>query len=245
MGLAKMKYEGKIYDTNNCGKIKILDYVSSINVKIMFVETGHKSKTQIGQIKRGVVKDKLKSSLFDIGYFGEGRYSRKSYEKIYRTWYNMLVRCYDTKFQEKNPAYKGTTICKDWHNFQNYAKWHEENYIDDYHLDKDLLQQGVENKEYSPETSLFLPQKVNGFMSNIYSNNTSGFAGVSLHRQTKKYVVNINCFLTGKKLYLGLFSSTTEAGQTYLKARAEQVEHAKQYMRDLGHYSEEVISKLK
>ena len=50
----------------------------------------------------------------------------------YDIWYHMLMRCYDPKYQEKEPAYKGCIVENYLLNFQNMGKWIEENYYNEY-----------------------------------------------------------------------------------------------------------------
>ena len=84
--------------------------------------------------------------IFSVGYNTKETY--KSTEngkktKCYQTWQNMLMRCYDEKFHARKPAYIGCKVCEEWHNFQNFAKWYEENYYEiegeRMYLDKDIL----------------------------------------------------------------------------------------------------------
>ena len=50
----------------------------------------------------------------------------------------------------KNKTYIGCTVCEEWHNYQNFAQWHEEHYYEVPNeimcLDKDILIKG--NKEH-------------------------------------------------------------------------------------------------
>ena len=56
------------------------------------------------------------------------------------------------------------SVYEGWHNFQNFAKWYEDNYYEieeeQMHLDKDILVKG--NKVYSPDTCVFVPETING-----------------------------------------------------------------------------------
>lgn len=103
------------------------------------------------------MKDKLSASVYGIGYIGKGNHiaSLKGKQtKAYKTWQHMIGRCYDAKTQEKKPAYIGCTVCKEWHNFNTFADWFDANYIDGYHLDKDIKIEG--NRIYSPEACSFV-----------------------------------------------------------------------------------------
>lgn len=241
MNSNKKKYDGKIFQTKNNGKLEIVEYINAHNVIVRFLDTDYKFTARIETIKNGDVKDRLKPNVLGIGYSGVGKYSSKTHKKIYKTWRGMLERCYDDKYQAKQSTYIGTTVCEQWHNFQNFAKWHEENYIDDCDLDKDLLQYKVKNKIYSPNTCVFLPQIINNFMTNIQSNNTSGFTGVGWHKASNKWTAQIKSFNTNQSKHLGLFSDVKLAKQCYINARHEQSEKAKQYMRNLGYWKEEII----
>ena len=48
----------------------------------------------------------------------------------YNAWRNMLMRCYDEKNFLKQPTYEDCTVCEEWHNFQNFAKWYDDNYYE-------------------------------------------------------------------------------------------------------------------
>lgn len=169
--------------------------------------------------------------------------------KSYTTWQGMLMRCYDSKFQEKHPAYIGAIVCEEWLYYSKFKEWYDENYpkhlVDKgikFELDKDLLSEN--NKIYSPSTCVFLPKKINLFLANKQANNTSGFIGVYWNKQVNKWKSDIRDFDTGKRKYLGIFTDIKQASQAYIDARAEQSEKAKQYLRELG-YNEEIISKIK
>lgn len=74
----------------------------------------------------------------------------------------MMNRCYGDKHKYSQYSYKGCTVCEEWHNYQNFAKWYEDNYYnceEELELDKDIIIYG--NKLYSPETCLFVPKLVN------------------------------------------------------------------------------------
>lgn len=152
----------KIYDSNNCGKFKIINYVNSRNVEIEFINTGGKAKAEAGDIRSGEVRDKLKPSFYGVGFTGDGKYKlsiKGVHTKVGKTWVGMLERCYCPKYQEKHPTYKGCTTSVEWHNFQVFAKWFSDNYIDGYHLDKDIKIDG--NKTYSHNACLFVTREAN------------------------------------------------------------------------------------
>lgn len=110
---------------------------------------------------------KMKPSVCGVGYLGIGEHKtsfRGEHTKVYRTWKDMLKRCYSEKYLQKYPSYKGCTVCNEWLNFQVFAEWFYDYYVDDYHLDKDILFKG--NKIYSPETCCFVSARINLLLVN-------------------------------------------------------------------------------
>ena len=175
---------GDICKTNKCGNLKVVKYINSRNVIVEFIDTGYRTTTQAVNINKGNVKDPMRPSTHGIGYIGVGIYKSKS--KAYSIWTLMLYRCYSKKSLERNPAYGDCSVSKDWHNFQNFAKWYEENHKYGYELDKDLLVIG--NRVYSKGTCIFVPPKLNCFITNGIASSSKGTIGVTYRRQIKKYV---------------------------------------------------------
>ena len=135
----------------------------------------------------------------------------------YLTWVNMLQRCYNSKFKNKNTSYNGVTCCEEWLLFTNFAKWFKDNYIKDCQLDKDLLVK--DNLIYSPDTCIFCPPEINTFLTIRGTCRGSLPIGVSL--SGNKYVSRIGdgC---GYFMYLGTFDNVSLAHQAWQKAKLEQ-----------------------
>mgnify|MGYP003199047241 FL=1 len=192
--------------------------------------------------KNGNVKCPYERTVFGIGYVGEGKYKVSENgkdTKSYNTWRNMLQRCYNEKCQEKNPTYKGCTVCDEWHNFQNFAKWYEDNYYEiegeRIHLDKDILCKG--NKIYTPETCVFVPQTINMLFTKRQNDRGESVIGTSYHKRDKKY--QAYCSLinpkTGKSKdkYLGYYDTEIEAFEIYKYYKERNIKQVADYYRDL------------
>ncbi len=123
--------------------------------------------------------------------------------------------------------------------------YHLENYLEGFEVDKDLLQADKEFKVYSSETCIFLPHNINVFLTNSKSSNKSGSCGVSFYKRYNKWQANIKIFRESRISHLGYFKSIEEANLAYIEARKVQAENVKQYMRDLGHWSEDIIQLIK
>jgi hypothetical protein len=150
--------------------------------------------------------------------------------KAYSTWYNMIRRCYPPQNQIRNYTYIGCTVCDEWLVFSNFKKWHDENYREGFHLDKDILIE--DNKVYSPDTCVFVPQYLNSLLTDSRKARGECPVGVSramTHRQkTPTYTAQCsNGF--GKQIYKTV-KTIEEAKQWYsiTKTRivAEQVQRA-------------------
>ena len=127
----------KFVSSNN-GKYTVIKYIDASNIIIKFEDDNTEVKTTWSNAKNGLVKNPNKTRLIEnIGYIGKGKYNINS--KYYNIWKNMFVRCYNKKFINNNPTYKNCIVDKQWHNFQNFADWCEENYIDVFEIDKDIF----------------------------------------------------------------------------------------------------------
>ena len=86
----------------------------------------------------------------------------------YKLWQSLLQRCFDAKYQLRQPTYQDVTVCAEWLSFGNFLEW-VNNEVDckgkpvGMALDKDLIIKG--NKVYSPDTCSFVPKAVNALMT--------------------------------------------------------------------------------
>lgn len=140
---------------------------------------------------------------------------------FYRTWTNMLKRCYSDRYQDKKPTYKGCTVSEEWKLFSNFRKWMVEQEWEGMQLDKDILVIG--NKVYSAETCVFVTSLVNAFLTE--RGNDRGEWPIGVHWQTDvgKFKAYCNNPFTGKQEYLGYFSCPQQAHKAWL---AKKLEHA-------------------
>ena len=134
---------------NNFGsKMIITKYNNKDDIDIYFPEYDWTfNHAKYSNFKKGNIKCPYESRTYGVGYLGEGKYKTREngkQTKYYDIWNNMLKRCYDPKYQEKKPTYKGCEVCTEWHDFQNFTHWYEDNYyqIEDEAmcLDKDISQ---------------------------------------------------------------------------------------------------------
>ena len=156
---------GTTHHTNSFGALTIIEYISARKIIVQFIATGYQTTAAGKEIRDGKVKDKLHPSVCNVGFIGDGEYRAKRnkvHTPQYRSWSSMIKRCYSSSAMIHRPNYFDCTVRKDWHNFQNFAKWYDENHPNDgkaYVLDKDIKVKG--NRVYSPETCLFVSNAEN------------------------------------------------------------------------------------
>lgn len=128
-------------------KMILLEYRKYDDCDVLFEDYNFIVKnTRYDHFKDKSLKCPFEARIFNKGFIGHGKYSYKSHRLIYSVWCHMLERCYDDKYKEKYPTYKDCKVCEEWLNFQNFAKWYEENYYEIPNekmcLDKDILIKG-------------------------------------------------------------------------------------------------------
>ena len=205
---------------------------------------GYEMISTLTALRKSNVVNPFVPSVCGVGFLG-----KKNVDKyIYSKWKGMIYRCYDQKHLEKFPTYKTVTVCEEWLCYANFEKWFNETYVKFgdvvFEIDKDLKQLNKTHKIYSPETCVWLPKKINYFIINHQHNNSSGALGVSWVSDRNNWLSQIKMFNTGKTKNLGRYNSKEQAYQSYLKAKLEQIECAKNYMRSFGIYDEDIISLL-
>lgn len=219
-------------------QIKITKYNDSKNVYVKF-EDEHKTilKCRYSHFKSGSLKNPNKRTIYDIGYFGIGKYkSRVEGIKTaqYITWHSMMLRCYDEKLHLREPSYTQCKVCDEWHNFQNFAKWYNENYYEigngqRMELDKDIIIN--KNKTYSPSTCIFIPKILNTILNNNKATRGEYPLGVHVRRENGKFISRYHDNLIGKRIYLGDFETIDEAFYVYKREKEKYIKRvANHYM---------------
>ena len=110
-------------------KIIIKEYRKAIDIDIYFPKYDWTFvHARYDNFKKGKIKCPYEPRTFGVGYLGEGKYKMSEngkFKKEYKIWYYMLQRCYDPKYQEREPTYKGCIVEEFWLNFQNATEWYK------------------------------------------------------------------------------------------------------------------------
>lgn len=154
----------------------------------------------------------------DSTFATQAKIGGKSYKhRAYDAWREMLRRCYDSSVCMQYPKYKNTEVCQEWLSFKSFYSWWKSKYIEGYQLDKDLLIEN--NKIYSPETCLYVPNYLNNFLSNCENINCSFIESIS------KYRVQVSCF--GKNKFIGNYERKEDAIHNWKLAKLKVLDEYK------------------
>ena len=154
----------------------------------------------------------------------------------YLRWHDMINRCYNEKFHQRQPQYKNCTVCGEWLNYSNFKVWYDQNKISgmELDLDKDILLKG--NKEYSPATVALVPHKINTLFVNGKKNRGDLPLGVHYDNERQKYRAEM-AFM-GKPIKLGRFDTVESAFARYK-------EYKEDFIKDMAEqYKDEIPDKV-
>ena len=200
-------------------KMVIVEYRNARDIDIYFPEYNWTFKhVQYNKFKNGNIKCPYERRYYDKGCLGEGKYKVRENGKLkreFKIWHHMLQRCYDPKYHETHPTYKGCKVEDYLLNFQNMGEWIESNYYEIFGetmcLDKDILYKG--NKVYSRETCIFVPKRINSLFTK--RDNARGDSPIGVYPvPSGNYQVHCNNGY-GKLDYLGTYLTKEEAFQVY------------------------------
>lgn len=167
---------------------------------------------------------KRKCAVCGVGINDMLRVSRTD---AYKTWVQMIKRCYSPRVQSLQPTYKDCSVCEEWLLFSNFKRWFDKNFIKGYCLDKDILFKG--NLIYSPKTCCFVPNEINVLLTK--SNAKRGDFPIGVRKYKRKFMAM--CKLGGVVTYLGLYNTPEEAFETYKNAKETHIkEVATKYYND-------------
>lgn len=199
------------------GDFTVVEYNGAFNVVIEFDEP-HKCRirTESRSIRSGEVKNPMLPD--DRGFFfGVGDFD--SHTKSYSVWSHIKKRV--GNHNQRSPAYADCSICEEWHNFQNFAKWHSQQIGFDktgWHVDKDILVKG--NRIYSPTTCVVVPPQVNTMLTKRKADRGNTPIGVVIdntNRPSCQYTEN------GEHVWRGYFETVEEAFAVYKVAKEAHI----------------------
>ena len=155
--------------------------------------------------------------------------------KYYQTWQRMFERCYSPRYHQNHPTYINCSVSKEWIYLSNFREWFNENYVEGYQLDKDLLFPG--NKVYGSDTCVFVPRNINQLFTFSNSNRGEYPLGVCYDKSVNYY--KSRCSNRNGKQITKHFKDPTEAHFWYLEQKIDVIN---QYLQE--DYSEQIKTGL-
>lgn len=149
----------------------------------------------------------------------------------------MLTRCYSESERYKFKTYENCVVCKEWLVLSTFKEWFDDNYVQDWHLDKDILSSGV--SVYSPTTCCYIPQELNKLFNKRENDSGTCQLGVQL-RPNGKYRARVVSF--GKRVNLGHYGTEGEAIAAYTAGKRAHVQKVVNSLR--GTVSEAILAEV-
>ena len=137
---------------------------------------------------------------------------------FYFKWKALLERCYSPKSLSRFRTYEHTTVCDEWLTFSNFKAWMETQDWEGKYLDKDYLKEG--SKVYSPETCVFVTNKINCFINDQNLRRGDGFL-TGAYKVYDKYKALCNNPFTNEGEYLGMFNTELDAHLAWKRRKHE------------------------
>lgn len=215
MNIKRENRLGEIINYDDGQRVEIIGLYGKYNFTIKFNDGTVIENVQYNSIFEQRIKNRNYPSICGIGYIGFGKYNSSNSKKAYRAWIEMIKRCYNPN--NRQTSYKDCSVNKDWHNFQNFALWFNENYVYGFQLDKDLMYKG--NKEYSPSKCCFVPIQINTLLVSKKAKRGNYPLGCCMDGNKLKVVVNVD----GKCVNLGRFTNIEKGFLAYKKAKEDNI----------------------
>tara|TARA_R110000822_G_scaffold236671_1_gene367242 strand:+ start:347 stop:937 length:591 start_codon:yes stop_codon:yes gene_type:complete len=130
---------------------------------------------------------------------------------FYRTWSNMIRRCYSENFHKIKPSYKECTVCDEWLLFSSFKKWMSSQDWTGKQLDKDIINAG--NKIYSKDNCMFVSREINSLLVDHKNRRGKYSKGVSLCIHSGSF--RATCGVYGKVTHVGYFKEERDAKKAY------------------------------
>lgn len=215
---------GEIYESRSYGKFEVIEYKSSRDVLIRFLDTGFETRVQSSAAKIGNVRDRLVPTHSGVGIFDNDK--QDTDKNAYKVWTDMLRRCYVNQGRSRDTAYIDCSISDEFKYYSVFQDWYKSQIVGEgFQLDKDLISKG--NKVYSKETCCFIPSEINQALLINQSKRGEYPIGVSKHTRDGVFRAALN--IHGRRIHIGLYDTPEEAfyaykerRESYLKSLAEK-----------------------
>ena len=215
----------------NCGmKAKIIAYRNCGDMTIEFEDGYIIDRVQYTNFKRRIIKNPYAKIIKGVACIGETSTVDINGKvlKSREVWGDMIKRCYDEKQLKRRPSYIGVTVCDEWLCYANFKEWYDKNIYEikdeRMQLDKDILIKG--NKVYSPETCIFVPQRINTLFREF---NNNEFPTLE-ERSNGSFAIRVR--MNGKSKRISGFETKEKAEECYLKEKRQIIKEIAEEYKD-------------
>ena len=219
----EMCKKGDIFVSNQGCLFEVKEIFNSNKILIEFQdEQKYQKIVTHGDISKRSPFNPSNRVVYGVGYLGSEipKITDNYYNKCYSSWHGMMERSFSEKRKSKQPEYKNCYCCEEWYNYSNFKKWFDENYYEiegeRMCLDKDILVKN--NKLYSPDTCIFVPNFINVLFTKTNKFRGNYPIGVYYKKKLKKYIAQCSEIQSnGKKsqTHLGVFKTPEDAFSAY------------------------------
>lgn len=203
---------GEIHKNKQGFTVEIIEYFDSANCTVRFSDGKILKNVVYGNVKRGTVENPWFRKNRNGGYVGVGKYKSTTHMSIYQIWDRM------TKNHNIN-------LCKEWRNFQNFAKWYEDNYTTGFNFDKTMLS---DNCEYSPKTCCFVPKEFSN-ITKEFKNKKQGIS-IGVRKQKSSYMAVFK--VNGVATYFTGYKTDEDAHSKYIEIRQQSIKDSAEKWKD-------------
>lgn len=210
---------GDVFKSNAGYSAKVIEKDTENRYLVEF-EDGTVSSIYQSNMKAGKFLNYNVPVVFGVGWQGYGEYSCKENKEAYGRWCRVLERCYSESKQSKCPSYVGCSVSKEWLNFQNFATDVENMHGFEFgwQIDKDILFKN--NKIYSRETCVFVPEKINKIF--VSRKSLRGDWPVGVTKAGTRFRASLN------NMFIGTYESPEEAFNVYKIHKESHIKHMAQ-----------------
>lgn len=209
-------------------KAKIIEYRTAKDIDVEIYSTKEIIKNcTYRQFKTGEIKSHFSPTVVNVGIVGNNIATEEQNKTIaYTKWSSMLNRV----ILKNNVAYQDKDVCEEWLIYENFLKWHNKNYYEvegeTMCLDKDILCKG--NKIYSPETCIYVPERINILFVKSLTN--KGDYPIGVVKNGKKY--NWQLSKKDRRIRGYGFNTPEEAFYGYKQAKEQYIKEVAEEYKD-------------
>ena len=218
LALKKAEYEGKTFKTKHNDSVVVLEYISSVKIKVKLCSSGEVKLASAYQIRNGLITNITTTPRV----FLTDDVSKKLRKRARHKHRGMFDRCSSKDSATNYPTYVDCTISEGFKDLNFFYEWCLEQVgfaNNKWHLDKDILVKG--NKVYSENTCCFVPHDINQMFTKRESKRGEHPIGVYYSSDRNGFIAMLS--ITNKGKALGTYATPEEAFNVYKREKERYI----------------------